>query len=468
MLHIILPLLIAISILFSVYSPLGDFLATPKFWRDEAIPFEIARTYYELGVLDVVVAPGQVDGRPYLTHATGFPLLIPMAGIFSVFGVGVFQARVFMVFWILATIIALFFILKSFFGFLPASWGALNVATFSSFYANGRTFTGEVPGFLFLILAIYLFFKRKNYFFSGMLFGLAAVTKPSVYLLLVPTTLVYLIIMERQEFWKKAVYVVLGALPIFLIWIYVMMPNPLSLSGWTNMVKLYRSPFNAPSVLANFSEGLKYILTHATIIYFSLITIATLAALYHKVYPGVTKRVLAFTYIYGLFSFIYFLRSPGYLRYILAYELLILALLYPAIDFFSKKIKVSPAILAFSLVIFQSANYLLFNNIQSETKSIQAGDFINRELLADRKSTVGLVYMPTVAALIPSDRKYQIGTIGGRDTYGKHPLSYEPGQLPTFIIAYNNNFSPFENVLRERYKDTGMVTPTGQEVYKRL
>jgi len=103
-----------IVLLFSFYSPRGDFTTTPKFWRDEAIPFELARTYYELGKMDVVVSPGQVDGRPYLTHATGYPLLIPMAGVFSVFGVGVVQARIFMIFWIIAAVVALFFVLKSF------------------------------------------------------------------------------------------------------------------------------------------------------------------------------------------------------------------------------------------------------------------------------------------------------------------------------------------------------------------
>ncbi|MEK9166359.1 MAG: glycosyltransferase family 39 protein, partial [Patescibacteria group bacterium] len=153
MIHIIYSIVTAIALSFSLWSPLGDFIATPKFWRDEAIPFEIARTFSELGKLDVVVAPGQVDGRPYLTHATGFPLTIPLAGVFEVFGGGVRQARIFMIAWILAAIWFLIFFLRTFWGEREAFAGALLISTFAPFYANGRTFTGEIPGFLFLLVS---------------------------------------------------------------------------------------------------------------------------------------------------------------------------------------------------------------------------------------------------------------------------------------------------------------------------
>ena len=452
-----------IVLLFSFYSPRGDFTTTPKFWRDEAIPFELARTYYELGKMDVVVSPGQVDGRPYLTHATGYQLLIPMAGVFSVFGVGVVQARIFMIFWIIAAVVALFFVLKSFFGLEGASWGAILIASFAPFYANGRTFTGEIPGFLFLILALYYLVRRKNYVAAGIFLGLAAVTKPSVYLLLIPATFFYMLLADRENLFVKALKIILGASPFFIFWVYIIVPNPFSISDWASMIDLYRHPFDAPSILAHFGDGLRYIITHSTIIYFTLITIVTYTAFRRGGYSVDGRKLFLFTIVYGVFSFIYFLRSPGWFRYLLVFQLLILGLLFPAIDYFGKRFKFSPIVAVLALVVLQSVNYLFFSDIQSGAKSIETARFINNKLLAGNDATVGFIYMPTVAALIEPSRKFQIGTIGGKEVYGTHPLSLPPEKLPTYIIGFDGIY---KEALGAFYEPL-IEAPNGHMLYKK-
>jgi 4-amino-4-deoxy-L-arabinose transferase-like glycosyltransferase len=462
-----LAIIVFITIFFGTYASSGDITATPKFWRDEAIPFELARTYYELGKMDVVVAPGEVDGRPYLTHATGYPLLIPMAGVFSVFGVGVLQARIFMIFWIVATVIALFFILKIFLGLEGAVCGVLLVASFAPFYANGRTFTGEIPGFLFLILALYFLINKNNYISSGFFLGLAAVTKPSVYLLIIPTTFLYLLFVGREKFYRKAVRLILGALPCFIVWIYIIVPHPLNFSDWAGMIDLYRHPFNTPSILADFGTGVKQIITHSTIIYFTLITILMLLALRNGGYNEKSKKLVMFSFIYGVFGFIYFLRSPGWFRYLLVYQLLALATIFPAIDFLGRKIKIHPAVFVLALFIIHSTQYLLFSNIQSGTKSIETAQFINRELLEGNSSTIGFIYMPTVAPLIAPDRKYQIATIGGKEVYGKNPLSLPPDKLPTFVVSYNNEYGEYGTILEGYYKSQPRAEVRGLKIYEK-
>ncbi|MEK7085208.1 MAG: glycosyltransferase family 39 protein, partial [Patescibacteria group bacterium] len=332
MIHITYSAITAIALLFSLWSPLGDFIATPKFWRDEAIPFEIARTFAELGTLDVVVAPNEVDGRPYLTHATGFPLTIPLAGVFKVAGIGVRQARVFMIGWILLALWFLIFFLRKLFDDKAALAGALLVSTFAPFYANGRTFTGEIPGFLFLLIALYLIYNEKDYFWGGLTMALAAVTKPSIFLLVLPALALEFLWTERKRAWRPLLRATLGALPVMLVWLYIILPHPFSGQSWAGMIQLYLHPFNAPSILAHPARAAKYLLTHSTIIYFAFLSAAVIWAYRKEVFQSEKKRIVHFMFVYAIFSLMYFFRSPGWLRYLLISEIFVLMLVYPSLE----------------------------------------------------------------------------------------------------------------------------------------
>src|SRR3989344_1079405 len=127
-----------------------------------------------------------------------------------------------------------------------------------------------------------------------------------------------------------------------------------------------------------------------------------------------------------LFLFFCFLRSPGWLRYLLISEILILSSLYPALLHFVKKASWAPPIIIILLSVLHLSNFFLFSDIQSGTGSIDTAEFINNELLdPNPRATIGVIHMPTVAPLLPPDRKYQIATIGGREVYGKNPLFLE-------------------------------------------
>ncbi|MFC1595096.1 ArnT family glycosyltransferase [Patescibacteria group bacterium] len=464
--RIILFLIVATAVIFSFYSPLGDFTATPKFWRDEAIPFEIARTFLELGKLDVVVEPGIVDGRPYLSHATGFTMTIPLAGFFSIFGIGVLQARIFMIVWIFITLLTLFLILKSFFGTQKAAVGTLLVSTFTSFYANGKTFTGEIPGFFFLLLGIYMLYKKKNYVLAGVFMGLCAITKPSVFLLILPVVALEFLISERRLCFKHGFKFVLGAIPIMLLWIIIILPQPFSIESWQGMIDLYRHPFNEASLLSHFPDAIIDLVKHTTIIYFAILA-GILGLAYRKgAFTGDDKRLMKFVFLYSIAAAVYFLRSPGWIRYLLIFEVLALATVFPAIDFFAKKIKIKSAsvMIAGVLVLLHTVNFFFISNIPSSDASIKTADFINNEILAkDKDATVGFIYMSPVAALISPWNKYQINTIGGKETYGKHPLSFKAEKLPTYIVGYNGEY---EEVLKQYY-EFFTIAPGEHTIYKK-
>ena len=459
--------ILVITVVFAVYSPLGSITATPKFWRDEAIPFEISRTFIELGKLDVVVAPGIVDGRPYLTHATGFPLTVPLAGFMWLFGIGVLQARIFMIFWILSTITLLCFVLRKFFNLNAAIVGTLLVSTFSSFYANGRTMTGEIPGLFFLLLALYFLYKRENYYLGGFLLGLCAVTKPSMYLLVFPAVTFEFIFFQRPQPIKQLFKVAIGALPIILFWIWIIVPHPFWRSSWVELFYFYGHAFNADSVLTQFPKNLIPILMHSTTLYFLVLVGTILFAWYRGAYNYSVNRLLWFTFFYGVATIIYFLRSPGWFRFLLASEVLVLAVLYPALLYWSRKIRLPVVTIVFFLAIVQIINYFFLSNIPSGTKSIEMGTFVNNRLLAGNDATIGFIYMPTVAPLVSSYRRYQVDSIGGDQEYGRNPLTLSEKDLPTYIMSYNNKYGAYKGVLDRNYINMDLATPTGNIIYKR-
>jgi hypothetical protein len=455
--------IISVAAIFGTYSPLGSITATPKFWRDEAIPFELARTFLELGKLDMVVAPNETDGRPYLTHATGFTATVPLAGFFKVFGIGVLQARIFMLIWIGAALIVLFFVLKKFFGLRHALVGTVFVASFGPFYANGRTFTGEIPGLFFLFIGLYYLYHKKAYTVAGSFIALAAVTKPSVFLLIFPALAVEFLIFERKNLIRNGTRFSLGVLPVMLLWIWVILPQPLLLESWQGMIELYRNPFNAQSLFSRPAE-IMGLFTHSTILYFGLITFLHVIALFKISAYENNRRLVSFIFLYGIMSAVYFLRSPGWFRYLLGYEVLVLAILPVALGFLVRSRKKLFYLLVVGVFVLHTVNYFMFPDIPSGTASIETASFLNDEVLAAvPDATIGFIYMPTVAPLVEPHRKYQIGTIGGNEVYGVHPLTLDEDILPTFIIGFDGEY---EDILNDNYSFFSS-TPLQKDLYKK-
>ena len=462
-----LVLVLSVTLFFSLWSREGGITTMPKFWRDEAIPFEIARTFAETGKLDVAVAPGVVEERSYLTHATGFPVTVPLAGFFKLFGIGVLQSRLYMVLWILATIATLFFVVKNFFGFEAAVAGSLFVATFAPFFANGRTSTGEIPGFFFLLWALYFLYKKERFALVGIFFALAAVSKPSVYLLIIPAVAIEFLISDARKFFARGVRVAAWALPIFLFWIWLIVPHPFLAESWKALFEFYGHPFHEPSLLSQLPAALGMLARHTTILYIAVLAILIAIALARGVYKDHAKRFVVFTFAYGIFAVVYYLRSPGWLRFLLVFELLLLASLFPALKSFSKKFSVPIFVAPIALLAIHIATFFFFSNIPVGRASIDIAEFINKSILTKPGDTIGLVNLTTVAPLIASDRKYQIGEIGGSEIYGQHPLLLAHEKLPTYIISFNNDYRPYEARLTDEYQPKPIAEIYGLKVFKK-
>ena len=436
----------------ATWSPTGTFVEFPKYWHDEAFALEQARTFLELGRLDFTVAPYKPSGMAIAMSANGPPLSIPLAGVFSLFGIGLLQARVYMLFWLVAVTIAVYLFLKKTFDTPSAVVGTLLMATFASFYANGRTATGDIPGLFFAVTALYFFVHKQQYAWRGIFFALAAVTKTSAFHMALPAAGIALLFFERNRFFLPAIRFGMGALLIICLWFLILLPYPYSFSEFTPLIEFYKNPTHKASLLEQFSGGIPSPLFSSTIGYFSVLASILLLAFFknRRAIPDTQKRIYVFIAIYAVLQTIVFLRSPGWLRYLVPLEIFILMLLFPALSTLASSKKISYA-LAGLLIGFQLTHYLFFSNILSRPDSTPHAVVLNQLLNENSGSTIGFVDNLMVSAFIPSSKKFHYIYLGGSTYAGAHPFTLPEEQWPDFMDSIGPEYASIQERFYEPY-----------------
>src|SRR3989338_7126076 len=139
---------------------LANLTTKPRLWYDEGVNIEIAGNLARFGMLDMQIAPGVFSELAYTFQATGYPVTVPLAAFFKLFGFGATQARLYMLLWILAALMSIFFVLKRLMGEKDALCVLSLIATFASFFDNGRAVIGEIPGFVFVVWALYFWLLK--------------------------------------------------------------------------------------------------------------------------------------------------------------------------------------------------------------------------------------------------------------------------------------------------------------------
>lgn len=168
---------------------LGDF---PVTWFDEGSHLHVPKALVTFGRY----ADYSSEGFRYFGATTGVgpTVMLPVAAAFRLLGVGLVQARLVIVAYLLASLAA-FFVLAKRMGGMRVAWvaTALLVATRGApILEYGREVLGEVPGLFFLVAGLFIWFRDwerpswKSLSLTGILFGLAAVTKQQYLLFIAP------------------------------------------------------------------------------------------------------------------------------------------------------------------------------------------------------------------------------------------------------------------------------------------
>ncbi len=165
----------------------------PLPWFDEGTVLNAAKTFYQYHVY----AEHSSNGFNYVGSivSVGPTVIVPISGLFALFGEGLLQARLIMVLYLLGTIAA-FWGLARLMGGSRLAWVVVALLVTSrgvSLLEYGREALGEVPGIFFTGAGLWLWFNAwehpswKKLTGAGILLGLAMVTKYEFLLFLAPT-----------------------------------------------------------------------------------------------------------------------------------------------------------------------------------------------------------------------------------------------------------------------------------------
>lgn len=455
---------------FAAWHPTGDFVSSPSYWVDEAISVEKARNFLELGKLDVVIAPGVVSGKLYATSAAGPLLTLPLAGFLGTFGVGIAQVRVYMFLWLVILLCVSYFFARNIFGRRAAFFAIVLMATFSPLYANGKTATGDIPGFVALLCALYYLYVRKWYVFSGILFGIAAITKPSLYIFVSIIAILEILLSESQKRLTHAIALLGGGLMVLMPWIISLPSHLYDQSSWEEVYTFFGNPFpqDAITVLASLGMGDSQSLLHSTVIYYiALMAVISFAILVTRDQQHITARIMRFSLLFTITAFILYLRSPGWLRYLLAGTLLLFFVLPAATQIITYQrrwryaISFRVGIVALIVLIGAQTVHFFFFSWRTASGAIMRDSVFLQQLLKTGE-TIGFVDVPAVASLFDSHQKFQVMRISGNTVLGVSPLAYSADMLPNYIFIPYNRFGdaamrefvdPYMYVLERHYSN---------------
>jgi hypothetical protein len=219
--------LLGASVALVLFLALYHLTAFPTTWFDEGSHLHVPKTLVRDGVYADVSSEGYRYYGP--TIGVGPTVMLPLAAAFKAFGIGLLQARLVMVLYLLAAIYA-FYRLGSRLGGYRLAYVAAAILVTSRGIAmleTGREVLGEVPGLFFVVLFLGVWFSSWDrpslgrLALSGLLLGLAAITKYQYLLVLAPALiLAWLANLVYYRSLSQRIYIVpavVGAI-CFLIW----------------------------------------------------------------------------------------------------------------------------------------------------------------------------------------------------------------------------------------------------------
>ncbi len=303
-------------------------MESPKTGFDEGLFIQIARNLLTHHSYVLRASPTQVVPAGVLA-TVGLPVMVPISLSFHVFGIGLLQARVVMVIYILLMVTTLYLFAYSVWGFRAAMWGTLLVATHAPVYGNGKNVLGEVPGLFFFFLFLYFLFclerkerpARAEWMGVGLAAGMFVATKPTFILILPVVFGAFVLLRKRMRMDWKNILLAIVAL-VIPIGANFLLQFGCSFSAIMNG---FRSYSNLPGLQQYTGLTLPALIQRNAWVFVRQATPAYLFATFcawaayvfvrcRRKRPIPLHECIAFVYV--VLSIAYFLKTPGFFRYL--------------------------------------------------------------------------------------------------------------------------------------------------------
>lgn len=330
---------------------------SPETWMDEGLVIQSAVGLLHTGEAALLVAPGIYEPAWYIT--TGFPLTLPLAGAFAVFGVSLEVARMVMLVFLICFYAVLFLYSRKAIGGTAAWFGFFLLVFFGPIYGDGRNVLGEIPGLLCVLVALLPLMRggeltRNRAVLAGIGAGMAFAAKP-IFILFLPALLVACVL-RREELKLKKVFI-FGALGVLIptaFWIFTQFDNV----ALSRVLVDYANPHDL-NVWSAIVANMKRLLTEMQPLYFVsalFVWVASYAVRrFRRETIPLTEEALMFFSILVLLAY---LRTAGYYRYFFPAQVFVVlyfpfSVLYLTRGY-DRLISRSTTVLLFGLILFQA------------------------------------------------------------------------------------------------------------------
>lgn len=352
---------------------LGTF---PAAWTDDSLFMIMARQ----------VAEGRGYTLPLLSNEWAYPyilavgptLILPVALSIKLLGFSVEAARIPMVIYIILTSITFYLFTKKISDRESAFWATTLLLSLSTFINTGKTVMGEIPGFFFLILGLFLLTPKKRSWkintVIGLCFGLSVLTKLTYGLIYPAIGVAWIIAALRRD--RKELFA-LTTIGIIAIAVYAPW-RLLEMTSFTGLSKDFAFMFSG-------EEGEGFSLLHGNLellwrpqyVYFGIMLLMGSLGLWLRnnriswsVWIIVTFLVTCFT--------LYFLSSFGWYRHLLPAHLLLI----PFVVIAARTTLPKPAAITLLLFLILGQGYWQWDHQGSSrsTAAAEAAEYIEQKM----------------------------------------------------------------------------------------
>ncbi|MDP3935119.1 MAG: glycosyltransferase family 39 protein [Candidatus Giovannonibacteria bacterium] len=384
---------------------------SPATWFDEGINLSIAKSLITHGVYSLEIGPGEfVEMRQFLI-TSNYPVILPVALSLKFFGFNLTAARFPMVLFLIAFVLAAYFLVKKLYSKEAAIISIALIVTFTPFYGNGKDVLGEIPGLFYFLCALLLLapeFNFKKLFFAGLFVGLSAATKP--FFLIVPSAILVgelfnpLAPSWRDKLKRIAALAAGGILPI-IFWLYTILPA-FSLAGVKSAVFYYSNSYASANFGQLIFQNFMRFFTESTPIHFLVLFLVSAAFIFWKKKKGENiKEVEIIFAVFTLLALAFYLKTPGWYRYFFSAHM-ILFLISPValISLFNKK----TAVIAVAFLFLFQFTYTISQRNSSLYNSDEAIVFSKYVIeITTPEDKILIINGPSAAFLIDGRQIYQ-------------------------------------------------------------
>lgn len=459
-------ILFSVAFFFSTYK----LTESPPTWMDEGVIVQTAKNLAERGIYGLQVTPDKFVSSGFVT--TSYPVIYPIALSFKIFGVGILQARVVMVLFILAFCIVAYLLIRKSYGVLVAFFSLALLVSFAPIYGHGKNVLGEIPG-LFFFLCFLLFVRKieisgssKILFFilTGIFAGLSMSTKP-IYLDLLSLSLVIGFIAYRSKKFPIRKVCILGSVIIamILVWIFIHFSG----DNFSSIISNYYGNPDHQPLLATIKGNLLKFLKEFQLVYFSLTMLIWTVTIYLR---QKLKSKISFTeflvFIFSIVNFLAFFVTLGYNRYFFPGQVLSIIYLPSALFFLYKSIslrlrmnndhamlKLLPYVLLSILILFQFYQTIFHSWVADNYRSRRSADLKEYFSSIPTDKVVMFYDVPEAVLFTSNDNYFQYMRFAENVQIGRENVDAIKNNIVDVIITSEKSWKRL-NATSSSYKIT--------------